>query len=167
MKNIAFFLDRDGVINKERRDYVKDISEFEIIDGALEAIKLIKENGFYVVIITNQSAINRGIISVEKLFSIHKFLSDKLLVDYKTRIDGIYFCPHTPEENCMCRKPKSGLFLQAAKELDIELEKSVMIGDSQKDIDAAQSVGCKAVLIKNNERLIDIVKNNLALISHR
>ena len=67
----------------------------------------------------------------------------------------------------MCRKPKSGLFLQAAKELDIELEKSVMIGDSQKDIDAAQSVGCKAVLIKNNERLIDIVKNNLALISHR
>ena len=167
MKNIAFFLDRDGVINKERRDYVKDISEFEIIDGALEAIKLIKENGFYVVIITNQSAINRGIISIEKLFSIHKFLSDKLLVDYKTRIDGIYFCPHTPEENCMCRKPKSGLFLQAAKELDIELEKSVMIGDSQKDIDAAQSVGCKAVLIKNNERLIDIVKNNLALISHR
>ena len=167
MKNIAFFLDRDGVINKERRDYVKDISEFEIIDGALEAIKLIKENGFYVVIITNQSAINRGIISIEKLFSIHKFLSDKLLVDYKTRIDGIYFCPHTPEENCMCRKPKSGLFLQAAKELDIELEKSVMIGDSQKDIDAAQSVWCKAVLIKNNERLIDIVKNNLALISHR
>ena len=87
MKNIAFFLDRDGVINKERRDYVKDISEFEIIDGALEAIKLIKENGFYVVIITNQSAINRGIISIEKLFSIHKFLSDKLLVDYKTRIE--------------------------------------------------------------------------------
>jgi len=167
MKNIAFFLDRDGVINKERKDYVKDINEFEIIDGSLEAIKLIKENGFFVVIITNQSAINRGIISIEKLSSIHKLLSDRLEIEFETRIDGIYFCPHTPEENCQCRKPKPGLLLQAAKELNIDLEKSVMIGDSQKDIDAAQAVKCKSILLKNNEKLIDVSKNHLSLISQK
>ena len=167
MKNIAFFLDRDGVINKERKDYVKNISEFDIIDGSLEAIKLIKENGFYVVIITNQSAINRGIISIEKLSNIHKLLNDRLQIEFKTKIDGIYFCPHTPEENCECRKPKPGLFLEAAKELNIELEKSVMIGDSQKDVEAACAVKCKSILLKNNERLIDVVKNYLSLISQK
>lgn len=167
MKNIAFFLDRDGVINKERKDYVKDNNEFEIIDGSLEAIKLIKENGFFVVIITNQSAINRGIISIEKLSSIHKLLSDRLEIEFKTRIDGIYFCPHTPEENCQCRKPKPGLLLQAAKELNIDLEKSVMIGDSQKDVDAARAVKCKSILLKNNEKLIDVSKNHLSLISQK
>ena len=167
MKNIAFFLDRDGVINKERKDYVKDINEFEIIDGSLEAIKLIKENGFFVVIITNQSAINRGIISIEKLSSIHKLLSDRLEIEFKTRFDGIYFCPHTPEENCQCRKPKPGLLLQAAKELNIDLEKSVMIGDSQKDVDAARAVKCKSILLKNNEKLIDVSKNHLSLISQK
>ena len=167
MKNIAFFLDRDGVINKERKDYVKDISEFEIIEGALEAIKLIKENGFYVVVITNQSAINRGIINIEKLSNIHKSLNDRLEIEFKTKIDGIYFCPHTPNENCKCRKPKPGLLLKAAKELNIELEKSVMIGDSQKDIEAAQAVKCKSILLKNDEKLIDVVKNYLFLISQK
>jgi len=167
MKNIAFFLDRDGVINTERKDYVKDINEFNIIEGALEAIKLIKENGYYVVIITNQSAINRGIMNIEKLHDIHKLLKDKLYFEFKTKIDGIYFCPHTPEEKCKCRKPKPGLFLEAAKELDIALEESVMIGDSQKDIEAAQAVKCKSILLKNNEKLIDIVKNYLSLISQK
>jgi D,D-heptose 1,7-bisphosphate phosphatase len=167
MKNIAFFLDRDGVINKERKDYVKSINEFEIIDGALEAIKLIKENGFYVVIITNQSAVNRNLINEEKLLQIHKSLKDRLNFEFKTKIDGIYFCPHTPEENCECRKPKPGLFLEAAKELNINLENSIMIGDSQKDIDAAHAVKCKSILLKNNEKLIDVVRNYLSLISHK
>ena len=161
------FLDRDGVINKERSDYIKSISELEIFPNVAKNIELLKNAGFLVVIITNQSAINRGIISIEKLSSIHKLLSDRLEIEFKTRIDGIYFCPHTPEENCQCRKPKPGLLLQAAKELNIDLEKSVMIGDSQKDVDAARAVKCKSILLKNNEKLIDVSKNHLSLISQK
>ena len=108
MNRKTIFLDRDGVINEEKKDYVKNLKEFKIIDGSLQAIKLLKNNNFRVIIITNQSAINRGLLSVEKLNEIHDFLKSKLL-ELDTTLDGIYFCPHTPNQNCMCRKPKPGL----------------------------------------------------------
>jgi D,D-heptose 1,7-bisphosphate phosphatase len=153
----AIFLDRDGVINEERKDYVKDIDEFEIINGSLDAIKFLKQKNFLVVIITNQSAVNRGLISIKKLNKIHSFLEEKLL-DLDTSIDGIYFCPHTPQENCKCRKPEPGLLLKAVQDLNIDLEKSLMIGDSEKDIKAAENAGCKGILLNNNQKLIDVVK---------
>ena len=143
----AIFLDRDGVINEERKDYVKDPSEFKLIEGSLHAIKLLKEKKYSVIIITNQSAINRGLLTIEKLNEIHELLKTKLK-KLNTSIDGIYFCPHKPEENCPCRKPKSGLILEAAKEHDVDLENSWMIGDSQKDILAAKRAGCNSILLK-------------------
>jgi D,D-heptose 1,7-bisphosphate phosphatase len=160
MNRKTIFLDRDGVINEEKKDYVKNLKEFKIIDGSLQAIKLLKKNNFRVVIITNQSAINRGLLSIEKLNEIHDFLKSKLL-DLDTTLDGIYFCPHTPNENCMCRKPKPGLLQQAISELDINVKDSLMIGDSQTDIDAANKIGCKSILLNKNQNLLKVVKEFL------
>ena len=160
MNHKAIFLDRDGVINEEKKDYVKNLKEFKIIDGSLQAIELLKKNNFRVVIITNQSAINRGLLSIEKLNEIHDFLKSKLL-ELDITLDGIYFCPHTPNENCMCRKPKPGLLQQAISELDINVKDSLMIGDSQTDIDAANKIGCKSILLNKNQNLLKVVKEFL------
>ena len=157
MGHKAIFLDRDGVINEERKDYVKNIDEFKLIKNSLNAIKFLKEKNFLVIIITNQSAINRGLLSIERLNEIHESLINKL-GELNSSLDGIYFCPHKPEENCLCRKPKPGLILKAAKEHDIDLKNSCMIGDSQKDILAAKNAGCKGILLKKNQKLFDIIK---------
>ncbi len=157
MSHKAVFLDRDGVINEERKDYVKDINEFKLIDDSLYAIKLLKEKKFLVIIITNQSAINRGFLTVKKLNEIHELLKTKLN-ELNTSIDGIYFCPHRPDENCICRKPNPELILKAAREYDIDLENSWMIGDSQKDILAGKNAKCNTILLKKNQKLTDIIK---------
>ena len=112
----AIFLDRDGVINQERKDYVKKLDEFNILENTSDAINIIKSHGFLVIIITNQSAINRRLLSVKTLNKIHEKLQ-MYLKKYNTSFDGIYFCPHTPYENCECRKPKPGLILQAVNDL--------------------------------------------------
>ncbi len=109
------------------------------------------------MIITNQSAVNRGFMSIKKLNEIHDFLEERIL-ELDISIDGIYFCPHTPQENCGCRKPKPGLILKAAEELKIDLKKSFMVRDSEKDIKAAENAGCKGILLRENQKLIDIVK---------
>ena len=153
----AIFLDRDGVINLERKDYVKHLSEFEIFPDVAEAIDLLRKKNFLVIIITNQSAINRKLLDVNTLETIHEHFQ-KYLKKYNTSIDAIYYCPHLPEENCSCRKPKPGLILNAAKDFKINLKKSWMIGDSKKDIDAANSAGCNSILLKPNQRLLDVIK---------
>ena len=155
MKTI--FLDRDGVINQERKDYVKNLEEFKIFDNVADAISLLKKENFLVVVITNQSAINRKLLSIENLEKIHEFLK-KYLKKNNTSLDGIYYCPHTPDECCACRKPKPGLLLKAASDLNIDLNNSWMIGDSKTDIDAAKTAGCNSILLKKNENLFDIVK---------
>jgi len=153
----AIFLDRDGVINLERKDYVKNISEFKIKSNVGKAIKILKEHNFLVLIITNQSAINRKILSVKKLDEIHNYFKN-YLKKYDTYIDGIYFCPHTPTENCDCRKPKTGLLFQAKKDFDIIFQDSWMIGDSLTDIEAAKKVGCNSILLTSNDNLFEIIK---------
>ena len=122
----AIFLDRDGVINEERKDYVKNLDEFIILKGVSKAIKLLKEKNFLVIIITNQSAINRKLLTNNGLNEIHNHLQDVLKND-DTSYDAIYYCPHKPEENCKCRKPKPGLLLRAAEEHSIDMENSFLI----------------------------------------
>ena len=153
----AIFLDRDGVINQERKDYVKNLTEFKIFDGVAEAIVLLRKKNFLIVIITNQSAINRKLLDVKTLENIHKYFHEYLKCN-NTFIDAIYYCPHLPEENCFCRKPKPGLILKAAEDLKIDLKKSWMIGDLKTDIDAAQSAGCNSILLKKNQKLLDVIK---------
>jgi D-glycero-D-manno-heptose 1,7-bisphosphate phosphatase len=142
----AIFLDRDGVINVDRRDYVKSWSEFRFLPKVFEALRLLKKNDIRVVIITNQSAVNRGLMTLDTLLEIH----EKMLHAIKTHggeIEAIYYCPHTPTENCECRKPKPGMVLKAAKDLKIDLAHAYFVGDSEKDVELARSVGMKCVRI--------------------
>ena len=156
----TIFLDRDGVINQERKDYVKSISELKILPNVANNIKSLKNAGFHIVVITNQSAINRGIITHDIVKQIHESIQNHLKKN-KTSIDKFYYCPHTPDENCDCRKPKPGLFLQAISELSIDAQSSWMIGDNDSDIDAAISVGCKALKIDENFSFDHAVKKIL------
>ena len=152
----AIFLDRDGVINQERKDYVKKLDEFKILDKIADAINIIKSHGFLVIIITNQSAINRKLLSVETLNKIHEKLQS-YLEKYDTSFDQVYFCPHMPSENCECRKPKPGLIIQAVTDFKIDLSQSYMIGNSETDVQAATNAGCKGILLKENQTLLEAV----------
>ena len=152
----TIFIDRDGVINHERSDYVKSISELEIFPNVVKNIELLKNAGFLIVVITNQSAINRGIITHDAVNQIHDSIQNHLKKN-GTCVDGFFYCPHKPDENCNCRKPKPGLLNQAILELNIDVNSSWMIGDSDSDIEAAALIGCKAIKINNNFSLDNAV----------
>lgn len=156
----AIFLDRDGVINLEKKDYVKSIKEFQIIDNVPKAIATLKEKGFLVIVITNQSAINRKLLTIEVLNEIHNHLQ-KILKNNNTSIDYFYFCPHRPDEKCKCRKPNPGMILKAAQEHDIDMNQSFMIGDSLTDIQAAEKAGCEGILLNQNQTLLEIITQKL------
>ena len=147
------FLDRDGVINKDSSEYIKNESEFEFIPKSPEAIALLTQNGFHVIVITNQSMIGRNMASQKTLDAIFKKMTDGVK-QAGGNIKDIFFCPHTPEENCSCRKPKPGLILEAKKKYQIDLSCSCMVGDSTKDIECAVNAGCsKALLVKTGNGL--------------
>ena len=156
----AIFLDRDGVINLEKKDYVKSIKEFQIIDKVPKAIVELKKKGFLVIVITNQSAINRKLLTIEVLNEIHNHLQ-KILKNNNTSIDYFYFCPHRPDEKCKCRKPNPGMILKAAQEHDIDMNQSFMIGDSLTDIQAAEKAGCEGILLNQNQTLLEIITQKL------
>ena len=155
----AIFLDRDGVINKERTDYVKKVEELIILDVA-DPIKKFRDNGFLVVVISNQSAINRGLTTHENVKQIHSAIQEYLKTK-GTQIDAFYYCPHRPDENCDCRKPKPGLLNKATSDLGIDPKSSWMIGDRDSDMEAARLVGCRAIQITSNSGLNDIVQSIL------
>jgi len=142
------FLDRDGVINRDSPDYIKNWSEFEFLPVAVKALKRLTDNGFTTILITNQSAINRGLTTLDALENIHQML--KLTVEsVGGQIQDIFFCPHRPDENCLCRKPKPGLIWQASKKYGIDLSQAIMIGDNVKDIECAHNAGCgRAILVR-------------------
>ena len=134
------FLDRDGVINFDSPHYIRSPEEWSPIPGSLEAIHDLKKAGFRIIIITNQSGIGRGYYSESTLGDIHQKMHKALSV-YNVELDGIFYCPHTPDENCECRKPKAGLLLQAAQKLQINLRGVPFIGDKETDVDAAIAGG--------------------------
>jgi D-glycero-D-manno-heptose 1,7-bisphosphate phosphatase len=142
------FLDRDGVINLDRADYIKSWSEFIFIPQSIEAIKELTLKGFHAIVITNQSVINRHMVSINGLEDIFSMMKNEVRAGGGL-IHDVFFCPHIPEDNCDCRKPKPGLIYQAKNKYHIELADAVMIGDSAKDIECARNAGCgKAVLVK-------------------
>lgn len=149
------FMDRDGVININKPGYIKSWEEFEFIPGVLDLFKIFHKKKFRIAIITNQSMIGRGFSTIEKLNYIHDRMSIKIK-EAGGFIEKIYYCPHHPDDNCLCRKPKPGMLLAAKKEMNISFETSYFIGDSFKDIEAGASVGCKTILLLNNR--IDIKK---------
>jgi D-glycero-D-manno-heptose 1,7-bisphosphate phosphatase len=140
------FLDRDGVINRDSPDYIKSWEEFEFLPGSLEALNLLCRQGLDVIIITNQSIINRGMVPAKVLEDIHHRLR-QAVERTGGRIRDIFFCPHRPDEMCACRKPNPGLILSACQQYSIDPAASIMVGDSAKDIEAAINAGCKANIL--------------------
>jgi D-glycero-D-manno-heptose 1,7-bisphosphate phosphatase len=149
--NSVVFLDRDGTINHDSRDYIKNQSEFKLIPGSIEAIRLLTLGGFTSIVITNQSALARKLISPGELDHIHTIMK-AAIKSGGGEITDIFFCPHLPNEGCDCRKPAPGLLLQAQHKYNIDLPRSIMVGDSAKDIECARNAGCsKAVLVKTGK----------------
>ena len=148
----AVFLDRDGTINVEK-NYLHKVEDFEFIPGAPEAIKKLKDAGFLVIVVSNQSGIARGYFDELDVAQIHQHMQTELAT-YGTLIDAFYFCPHHPDEGlgaykvqCECRKGKPGMLLQAALEHDLDLQHSFMVGDKLADIVAGERAGCKSILV--------------------
>ena len=162
-KQKAIFLDRDGTINKYV-GFLRNIDDFELIEGVAEAIKLINQSGYLAIVVTNQPVIARGEVTWDELNEIHKKMAT-LLGKEGAYVDGIYICPHHPDKgfegerpeykiDCDCRKPKPGLLLQAAKDFNIDLSESYMIGDSHRDVEAGENAGVKKS-IKVEENVAD------------
>lgn len=147
----AIFFDRDGVVNVNN-EYVYKISDFVYMDGFVEFFRTIKERGFFAFVVTNQSGINRGFYS-ERDF---KILSDFMQNDLKQKtgfcFDRIYHCPHLPNENCICRKPKIGMIENALKDFPIDLGASYLIGDNESDIECAINAGIKTQILLTKEQ---------------
>lgn len=143
-------LDRDGVINEDSDDFIKSPEEWRAIPSSLEAIALLNNCGYEVVVISNQSGIARGFFDDAMLSKIHEKMVNLLAIN-NARISGIYYCPHGPDSDCACRKPKSGLFRQFAEEFNADLTETYAIGDSYRDIQAAQGVNAKPILVKTGK----------------
>ena len=139
-------LDRDGVINHDSDDYIKSPDEWVPIPGSLEAITSLKRAGYTVVVATNQSGVGRGLFD---LYTLQKMQQEVARAGGK--IDGIFFCPHTPDDHCDCRKPKPGLLLDIAKKFNCDLMDVPAVGDSLRDIESAQTVGARPVLVRTGK----------------
>lgn len=160
-KQRTVFLDRDGTINKYV-GFLRNIDEFELLDGVAEAIKKINASGYLAIVVTNQPVIARGEVSFEELQEIHNKM-ETLLGEQGAYVDAIYFCPHHPHKgyagerpelkiDCDCRKPKPGMLMQAAKDFNIDLINSWMIGDGENDILAGKNAGCHTALIQSEQK---------------
>ncbi|MEI3216223.1 MAG: HAD-IIIA family hydrolase [Lachnospiraceae bacterium] len=165
-KQRAIFLDRDGTINKYV-GFLRSVDEMELTGDSAEAIRLINDSGYLTIVVTNQPVIARGEITYKELIQIHNKMETEL-GKKGAYLDGLYFCPHHPHSgydgeipelkiNCECRKPKPGMLLRAAKEFNIDLEKSWMIGDSDSDVQAGIAAGCKSIKISEGS-LLETVK---------
>lgn len=156
---MLIILDRDGVINEDSPDFIKSPAEWQAIPGSLEAIAKLNRAGHRVVVASNQSGVARGYFSLATLLEIHHKMQTEL-AKVGGKLDGVYFCPHRSEDHCPCRKPSPGMLLQIARDFAVDLTSdAVLIGDSLRDIQAAQAAGCPAVLIKTGKGSETLAKN--------
>lgn len=155
-KQKAFFLDRDGVINRYV-GFLRNIDDFELLPSAIDAIKAINNSGYLCIVVTNQPVIARGEVSPDELELIHKKM-ETMLGNGGAYLDGVYVCPHHPDQGfegeikelkikCECRKPKPGMLFEAAKDFNIDLSQSWMIGDSWRDVECGKNAGCRTILL--------------------
>ena len=156
------FLDRDGVINEKapRAEYIKSWDEFKFLPGSMTAMKLLSRNGYKIFIITNQAGIARGVMTDSDLNKIHSNL-ERELERNNVKIEGIYYCPHGWGDGCECRKPRPGMFFRAAREHDLDLSKSVFIGDDERDLQAGNAAGCRTLLVDQRSSLLKLVKEEI------
>lgn len=159
-------LDRDGVICQDSDNYIKSPEEWIPLAGSLEAISLLNKNGYTVTVATNQSGIFRGYYSDDTLQQIHEKMIN-LLKPLNGKIDSIHYCPHGPDENCACRKPKPGLYHQIAEKFNTSLKGVFVIGDSIRDLQAALAVDAKPILVKTGNGLKTLTEHSETLKNHQ
>ena len=143
-------LDRDGVINQDSADFIKNPNEWIPIPDSLESIARLNQHGFSVIIATNQSGIGRGLFDIETMNAINKKMLD-LLAQVGGHIDAIFYCPHTEDVNCKCRKPKSGMLEEISTRFGVNLKNIPAVGDATRDLEAYQSVGAQPILVKTGK----------------
>ena len=143
-------LDRDGTINEDRDDFVKSSDEWVPIPGALEAIARLNHAGWRTVVVTNQSGLGRGLFDMSTLNAMHLKMN-QALAKHGGRIDAVFFCPHTPEEHCDCRKPLPGLMLQVGERYGLNLKDVAVVGDSLRDLLAGVAAGCPTHLLRTGK----------------
>ena len=139
-------MDRDGTINTESADFIKSPEEWTALPGALEAIARLNHAGWHVVVATNQSGLGRGLFDVASLNAMHAKMH-KELAALGGRVDAIFYCPHTPDDNCHCRKPEPGLFEQIGERYGIDLKSVPVVGDALRDVSAGAAAGCQPNLV--------------------
>ena len=142
----AVFIDRDGVICRNRDDHVKSWAEFEFQPGARESLTRLAQLDVLIVVVTNQAIINRGMVPVQTVEHIHRQMVEEI-EKAGGRVDRVLYCPHRPDEHCACRKPQPGLLLQVSREMGIDLTQSYLIGDAYADIQAGETAGCCCFLV--------------------
>jgi D-glycero-D-manno-heptose 1,7-bisphosphate phosphatase len=157
----AIFLDRDGVLNRELGHYVTSVDDFEVLPTVPAALLLAAKSGYLLIIISNQGGVAKGLYTMEQVLEMHaklEFEANKMGV----HIAEGYYCPHHPDvEPCLCRKPQSLMVQQAIERFDIDPKLSFMIGDKQRDMEAAEGAGVKGVLMPSNTNLLDVMKRIL------
>lgn len=157
MKNKVVILDRDGTINRDF-GYVYKKEDLEFLPGAIEGLKKFSDAGYKLIIITNQSGIGRGYFTVEQYLDFNNYFIEQL----KSKgiiIDKVYYCPHGPESNCECRKPKLKLFYDAIKEFNIDLDNSYVIGDKERDISISNTTSIKGFILGKDYKTIEEIAN--------
>ena len=145
MSHPAVFLDRDGTINEEM-GYINHLSRFRLLPGVAAALRRLNAAGVKVVVVTNQSGAARGYFPLSLVAEIHTYLQ-QLLATEGAHLDGIYTCLHAPEDGCSCRKPQPNLLEQAARDLDLDLSRSYLVGDRYRDVETAANAGVKGILV--------------------
>lgn len=143
----AVFLDRDGVINENEEHYVRTWDAFRFVPGSIDAIRRLTDAGLPVVVVTNQSAIGRGIVASEVVEEIHSRMCAAIEAA-GGRVERVLYCPHHPDDSCGCRKPRPAMLLRAAEELDLDLSASYFVGDHVTDVQAALAAGCRPILVR-------------------
>jgi histidinol-phosphate phosphatase family protein len=164
----TLILDRDGVLNQKppRAQYVRNWSEFKWLPGAKEALHLLKKNGYRVIVVSNQAGIGRGYMTEDDLLRIHERMKTEL-AEAGGEIAAIYYCPHDWNDSCECRKPKPGLLFRAQRELNLDLSRTVFVGDDERDREAAEAAGCPFVLVSGEFPLLEVTQRLINGVSLR
>lgn len=141
----AVFLDRDGTVVHDA-GYPRDPAQVRLLDGAAAALGRLRDHGFALVLVSNQSGIGRGLVTLREAEAVHAQVA-ALLEQAGVRFDGAYYCPHAPDAGCACRKPAPGMLVRAATELNLDLARSFMVGDRGSDMEAGRGAGCRTILL--------------------
>jgi D-glycero-D-manno-heptose 1,7-bisphosphate phosphatase len=153
-------LDRDGVVNQDSANFIKSPNEWIALPGSLEAIALLNQSGFRVAIATNQSGISRGLFDMAMLNSINDKMH-RALAQLGGRIDAMFYCPHAADDNCTCRKPKTGMVDDIARRFSVDLSEVFAVGDSLRDLQAFHDAGCKPILVRSGKGEETLSQGNL------